>query len=102
METDPIIKAVTGLMLAQQATSQSVVSAQTAIGSMQNAIGALQRDVGTLQRDFADLREISARSEKLCADLLQALTDFVDTSADTRKRVQALEADVAELKRKSA
>lgn len=48
------------------------------------------------------LKAASANQEALIKDLMDVMVAFADTSTDTQKRLAALEADVAELKRKSA
>ena len=113
MSQDPLIKTVTSLMFEQQANQQafsqmhtsmdqmhtSMDDMHTSMGAMQASIVELQTSMGKVQtsisnvkEDVTTLKESSKRQEQLYADLLEILQSFAETSADTRKRVLAIEA----------
>lgn len=64
----------------------------------QTISGSLSR----MSEEVEILKAASANQEALIKDLMDVMVAFADTSTDTQKRLAALEADVAELKRKSA
>lgn len=109
MSDDPVVKAVAGLMTAHHTTQQAVVtlsrgltSTNKAVTTLQTAVSALQESVEGMEASVVDLESSLANEGERIQALLEAVTAMAHNSTDTQKRLTALEADVEELKRKSA
>ncbi len=70
------------------------------------SLGAGQRQLTKLHlqlaQGFTELAHASAEQEERMQKVINVLRNMGDTSTDTQKRLSALEAEVAELKKKSA
>lgn len=67
-----------------------------------NGIMSLGSGQKKLTRLMMELAQASAEQEERLEQVVGVLRNMGDTSTDTQKRLTALEAEVAELKRKSA
>lgn len=91
MSEDLIIKTLTGLMVEQRSMTENQRRLAEAHQTMAKVIAE--------QGETLDhLTEASARQEVRFEQLLEIMKHFSETSADTRKRLAAVEADVAKLK----
>lgn len=59
------------------------------------------RTLTALLLEQRSITAASARQEERYEELIRVMTEFTETSVDTRKRLSALESEVAELKRKA-
>lgn len=60
------------------------------------------RTLTALMLDQREITAASARQEERYAELIRVMTEFTETSTETRKRLSAVEAAVSELQKKAS
>jgi hypothetical protein len=93
-------KAIAGLMAEQETTHDLLRRQGAGTRKLQEQVRVLGEQVGEMNQGQLALAESSERSLRQQRLLLEAMSEFADTSSQTQKRLSKVEQEVEELKRR--